>query len=146
MRMCFYIGCVALLSAAPATAAGPQAPRERVSGIGGFFFRAQNPQALKDWYLVNLGVELTPQRPGQAPWRQEAGPTSFEPFPANTGYFGDPAKGWLLDFRVKDLDAMALQLRSAGIDVKVDPTAYPYGRFARLKDPEGNPIELWEPR
>jgi predicted enzyme related to lactoylglutathione lyase len=52
----------------------------------------------------------------------------------------------MLDFRVNDLDAMVAQLRAAGITVKVDPNAYPNGRFARLHDPEGNPIELWEPK
>ena len=69
----------------------------------------------------------------------------FEPFPAGTGYFGDAAKSWMLNFRVPDLDRMAAQLRSAGIRVRVDPKRYPNGRFARLKDPEGNPMELWQP-
>ncbi|MGH7720580.1 MAG: VOC family protein, partial [Gemmatimonadaceae bacterium] len=53
---------------------------------------------------------------------------------------------WMVNFRVRDLAAMAAQLRANGIAVKVDPTTYPNGRFARLQDPEGNPIELWEPK
>jgi predicted enzyme related to lactoylglutathione lyase len=79
------------------------------------------------------------------PWRQEAGPTAFAPFPHDTKYFGDPAKGWMVNFRVRDLDAMVGQLREAKIMVDVVPEAYPNGRFAHLSDPEGNRIELWQP-
>ncbi len=78
-------------------------------------------------------------------WNQQAGPTSFSPFPEKTTYFGDGAKQWMINFRVSDLDRMAAQLEAADIAVKLDPTSYPYGRFARLHDPEGNPIELWQP-
>jgi len=121
------------------------APMERVLGIGGVFFRGRDPQALAGWYESNLGVTRTPRDYGKPVWQQAAGPTVFEPFPSDTAYFGDPAKQWLINFRVANLDAMAAQLRAAGIEVKVDPTRYPNGRFARTHDPEGNPIELWEP-
>ena|ERR1041385_2443583 len=117
-----------------------------VTGIGGFFFRSKNPDILAKWYKVNLGIDLVPADYNQKSWSQEAGPTVFAPFPQDTGYFGDPTKGWMLNFRVRDLDAFVAQLRGAGIEVKVDPEAYPNGRFARLQDPEGNPIELWEPK
>lgn len=60
-------------------------------------------------------------------------------------YFGDEHQMWMVNFRVRDLDKMAAQLRSAGIEVAIDPQTYPYGRFARIHDPEQNPIELWEP-
>jgi glyoxylase I family protein len=73
-----------------------------------------------------------------------AGPTSFTTFSEKTNYF-DPAKQWMLNFRVNDLDKLVGQLTAAGLTVKVDPTVYPYGRFAHLQDPEGNPIELWQP-
>ena len=69
----------------------------------------------------------------------------FEPFPADTDYFRDPAKQWMLNFRVRDLDLMVAQLRAAGIEVEVDPVRYPNGRFARLRDPEGNPVAIWQP-
>ena len=121
------------------------APREKVAGIGGFFFRAKDPKALASWYQQHLGIGLTPSSAGESVWQQEAGPTSFTPFPETTKYFGDPQKSWMLNFRVHDLDKMTAQLRAAGIEVKVDPESYPYGRFARLHDPEGNPIELWQP-
>ena len=114
---------------------------EKVSGVGGIFFRAKDPKALKQWYLDHLGVGGV----GYEPWEQEAGPTAFSPFAQNTDYFGRPEQAWMLNFRVNNIDAMVAQLIAAGIEVKPDPEVYPYGRFARLHDPEGNPIELWQP-
>lgn len=78
-------------------------------------------------------------------WQQRAGSTVFAPFKRDTDYFGRKEQMWMVNFRVDDLDAMATQLRAAGIDVTIDPEAYANGRFARLRDPEGNPIELWQP-
>jgi predicted enzyme related to lactoylglutathione lyase len=118
---------------------------EKVTGIGGLFFRAHDPKALAHWYLEHLGISLTPSKEGDHVWEQEAGPTSFTPFPETTKYFGDPNKVWMVNFRVRDLDKMVAQLRAAGIEVK-DPESYPgIGHFTRLHDPEGNPIELWQP-
>jgi glyoxylase I family protein len=132
-----------------AAAAQPPAttdlPKERVTGIGGVFFRAHDPKALAQWYQDHLGVFVTPQRKDDPVWNQQAGPTAFSPFPEKTNYFGDATKQWMINFRVSDLDKMARQLEAAGIEVKVDPATYPNGRFARIHDPEGNPIELWQP-
>ena len=119
---------------------------ERVSGIGGIFFRANDPPALKRWYEEHLGVTLTPTDYAQQPWRQEAGPTVFEPFPRETDYFGRPEQAWMINFRVRNLEALIAQLQASGVEVTIDPETYPNGRFARLYDPEGNPVELWEPR
>jgi predicted enzyme related to lactoylglutathione lyase len=118
---------------------------EKVIGIGGLFFRARDPQALHLWYQQHLGITPTPRSYDELPWQTEAGITVFEPFPEATDYFGDGGKAWMVNFRVRNLDAMAAQLRAANIEVKIDPEHYPNGRFARLYDPEGNPIELWEP-
>ena len=118
---------------------------EKVAGIGGLFFRAHDPKALGNWYQQHLGVALTPTSEGGTVWQQEAGPTAFSPFPEKSNYFGDPNKVWMINFRVHDLNKMVAQLRAAGIEVK-DPESYPnIGSFARLHDPEGNPIELWQP-
>jgi glyoxylase I family protein len=119
---------------------------EKVIGIGGFFFRAKDPKALGLWYQQHLGILTIPTSYGEHGWQQEAGPTAFAPFKETSGYFGDPQKVWMLNFRVRDLDKMAAQLQAAGIEVKIDPQSYPNGRFARLYDPEGNPIELWQPK
>jgi predicted enzyme related to lactoylglutathione lyase len=127
------------------TRAAKQLPKETVTGIGGVFFRARDPKALAQWYQDHLGVFVTPQSSTDPVWNQQAGPTAFSPFPEKTNYFGDSTKQWMINFRVPDLDKMSRQLEAAGIAVKVDPTTYPNGRFARIHDPEGNPIELWQP-
>ena len=73
------------------------------------------------------------------------GPTVFAPFPSDSEHFGNDAQEWAINFRVRDLDAMVSQLRDAGLTVDVDEEVDPNGRFADLVDPEGNPIQLWEP-
>jgi glyoxylase I family protein len=118
---------------------------EKVTGIGGFFFRASDPAALARWYQEHFGVTPTPASYDDPSWQQEAGPTVFAPFPASTTYFGDEQQTWMINFRVRNLDAMVSQLRESGIAVEIDAETYPNGRFARLNDPEGNPIQLWEP-
>jgi glyoxylase I family protein len=118
---------------------------EKVTGIGGLFFRARDPQGLAGWYRDHPGVTPAPSDYEQLGWLQQAGPTAFASFPETTDYFGDPTQVWMVNFRVRDLDAMVVQLRGVGMAVKVEPQIYPNGRFARLQDPEGNPIELWPP-
>ena len=119
---------------------------ERVTGIGGLFFRAKDPAGLAQWYQQHLGVDLVPADYDQKPWSQEAGPTVFTPFASDTDYFGSMEKQWMVNFRVRNLDAIVAQLRAQNIEARVDPKTYPNGRFARLHDPEGNPVELWEPK
>jgi predicted enzyme related to lactoylglutathione lyase len=117
---------------------------EKVTGIGGLFFRAHDPKALGLWYQQNLGIAVTPTSAEDQPWRQEAGATAFTPFKETTTYI-DAGKSWMVNFRVRDIDKMIAQLRAAGIKVE-DPTTYEnIGRFAHLHDPEGNQIELWQP-
>lgn len=118
---------------------------EKVKGIGGLFFRSREPEALAQWYQQHLGVTVVPSNYDEPGWHQEAGPTGFAPFPETTDYFGDAKRMWMVNFRVGNLEAMMAQLRGAGVAVEIDPQQYPNGRFARLHDPEGNPIELWEP-
>lgn len=119
---------------------------ERVTGIGGLFFRARDPESLSAWYERNLGISPVPTSYEDTPWYQEEGATAFAPMPIDSDTFGRPEQTWMVNFRVRDLDAMVGQLRSAGVDVEVDPESYPNGRFATLADPEGNPIQLWEPK
>jgi len=118
---------------------------ERVEGIGGFFFRAKDPRKLAEWYEANLGVGRVPGGPDTRPWQTTAGAVAFAPFREDTSYFGDKRLQWMINFRVRDLDKMVAQLRTRGIAVEVDAQVYPNGRFARLSDPEGNPIQLWQP-
>ena len=111
----------------------------RITGIGGVFFRARDTDALGKWYEQHLGI------PGF--WSQDAGMTVFAPFKVDTTYF--PAdKQWMINLRVDDLDGLLARLRSADIAIETRPDEWDApetGRFARIHDPEGNPIELWEP-
>lgn len=118
---------------------------EKVIGIGGLFFRARNPVALSTWYQEHFAITKAPADYNQRPWKQQSGATVFAPFPQDTSYFGNSKKDWMVNFRVLSLDAMVAQLRASGVAVEIDPEQHPNGRFARLYDPEGNPIELWQP-
>ena len=115
---------------------------EHVRGIGGYFFRAKDPAALMRWYVDNLGLTDF----NTEVWQQEAGPTVFAPFPADTDYFGRRQQQTMINFRVADLDAMLAQLRAADADVDDEiQTMEGVGRFGWVTDPEGNRIELWQP-
>jgi glyoxylase I family protein len=113
-----------------------------VTGIGGVFLRSRDPEARAAWYREHLGVGTGPG----GSWEQEAGPTVFAAFPATSDYFSRD-QGFMLNFRVTDLDGMVAGLAASGIGVErsdeLDGAGY--GRFARIHDPEGLPIELWEP-
>lgn len=118
---------------------------QKVLGIGGLFFRSDDPKALAKWYEDHLGINLVPDDYDTPCWEQAAGPTVFAPFSHKASEeFGRPEQQWMINFRVADLDGMIAQLQAAGIEIKRDPETYPNGIFARMHDPEGNPIELWE--
>jgi glyoxylase I family protein len=151
-RRTMLVGAASVAAVSSAESATPETkevqmntPTERVLGIGGLFFRSRDPKTLAQWYQLHLGINPVPTDYGQPVWQQAAGPTVFAPFPLDTDYFGSKQQGWLVNFRVRSLNAMVAQLQKSNIEVKVDPGKYPNGRFARLHDPEGNPIELWEP-
>lgn len=118
---------------------------EKVLGIGGFFFRSADPAGLAAWYDRVLGVSPVPQDAETQPWQQEAGATVFAPFDAKTEYFGDSSRPFMLNFRVADLNRMLAQVRAAGVAVSHEMAMDGVGKFARIHDPDGNPIELWQP-
>jgi predicted enzyme related to lactoylglutathione lyase len=115
---------------------------ERVLGIGGYFLRANDPAALGAWYRERLGLDADEN----GSWRQETGVTVFATFESETGYFGSRTQQTMLNFRVRDLDAMLAQLRATGEDVAEETQDMEgVGRFGWVTDPEGNRIELWQP-
>jgi catechol 2,3-dioxygenase-like lactoylglutathione lyase family enzyme len=113
-----------------------------VTGIGGLFFRSSDPDARAAWYREHLGVDAG----HDAIWQQEAGMTVFAPFPADSDYFA-AEQSFMLNLRVTELEALIATLETAGVAVERRPEweATEYGSFARIHDPEGLPIELWEP-
>ena len=118
----------------------------RVTGIGGLFFRAHDPEALNRWYGEHLGVVMLESRTYDDPgWFQDRGECVFSAVDLDSQLPGPLEKSWCINFRVDDLDGVVENLRAAGISVEPDAEPYPNGRFAWLEDPEGNRIQLWEP-
>ncbi len=113
-----------------------------VTGIGGMFFRALDPAALAAWYRDHLGLPAG----HEAIWMQAAGPTVFAPFRQDSDCFAADRQV-MLNLRVDDLASLLATLSDAGIaaETREEWDAGGYGRFARIHDPEGNPVELWEP-
>ncbi|MGH9740919.1 MAG: VOC family protein [Candidatus Acidiferrum sp.] len=131
----------------------------RVTGVGGFFFKAENPAKLADWYRAHLGIALIAAGKGEhAPqfysfqWREKdhpdtIGATAFSIFPATTKYFQPSTASFMMNFRVANLERLLAQLKQEGVQVDDKITDDPSsGRFAYVMDPEGNRIELWEPK
>jgi len=115
-----------------------------VTGIGGVFFRARNPERLRTWYAEHLGVEL--RGFGGAVFSAVAADiTVWHVAPSDDEYFGAPEQRAMLNYRVRDLDAMLGQLRAAGVPIDEKRHQDENGRFAWVTDPEGNRIELFEP-
>jgi predicted enzyme related to lactoylglutathione lyase len=114
-----------------------------VAGIGGVFFRARDPEALRAWYARHLGIEM--EDFGTVFTATEGDQTVWAPFPADTDYFGAGRQQLMVNFRVRDLDAMLEQLRGAGVEVDERVHEMEFGRFGWAVDPEGNRFELWEP-
>jgi glyoxylase I family protein len=110
----------------------------KVTGIGGFIFRAKDPETLANWYKKNLGIDRNK-------WEQQAGPTAFAPMSKDTDYFGKNQQ-FMLNFRVDDLDGLLKQLEANKVKIVKAVEEYAgMGRFASIEDPEGNRVELWEP-
>lgn len=117
---------------------------EKVKGIGGFFFRAKDPAALAKWYETYLGINPSPTSMATPPWISEEGVTVFAPFASDTEYFRAES-AFMVNFRVGNMDAMLKQLATADVTPISDNVEEGLGRFVHIHDPEGNPIELWEP-
>ncbi len=120
---------------------------EKVTGIGGVFFRSADPVALQAWYIEHLGLPADNEGFAIIKWGGDvAGSTVWSPFADDTDYFGDRSQQSMINYRVDDLDAMLAQLRAQGVPVddKVE-VIDGVGRFGWAADPEGNRFELWEP-
>ena len=130
---------------------------KRVTGIGGIFFKSENPEQLYDWYEKHLGIRREPHGQGAAfHWREPQAADGTEPgpqaltawciFPQTTKYFGASKACFMVNYRVDNLDTLLEELKGAGIEIDPHREDYDYGRFAWITDPNGNRIELWEAR
>jgi predicted enzyme related to lactoylglutathione lyase len=123
---------------------------ERVTGIGGIFFKSEDPKKLKEWYRQHMGIEPDADGYVTFKWRELDKPegkasTVWEPFPADTTYFEPTRSQFMINYRVRNLDAMLAQLRAAGATVDEKIEVMEFGKFGWATDPDGNRFELWEP-
>ena len=128
---------------------------KRVTGIGGIFFKSENAQQLYEWYERHLGIQRDPNGGTGFPWRElqaadgtqpgREGFTAWSIFPQTTKYFGESKAGFMVNYRVDNLDALLEDLKNSGVEIDPHREDADYGRFAWITDPDGNRIELWEP-
>ena len=121
----------------------------RVTGIGGIFIKARDPEALAEWYRIHLGVPYRKNEGAGFRWsddpKVDGGMSVFSIFPQNSTYFAPSASTLMINFRVDDLDGLLVKLAAEGVAVDPKREDYDYGRFAWIFDPEGNKVELWQP-
>jgi len=123
--------------------------KKKATGIGGIFFKSQNPEETNGWYEKHLGLVLNeygslfefrmsdePDRKGYLQWG---------PFKHDTTYFEPSTKEFMINFRVENLQDMVKDMKAAGVNVVDEIEEYEYGKFVHVMDPDGNKIELWEP-
>jgi len=123
---------------------------KKVTGIGGVFFKSEDPKAMNEWYTQNLGLPTGPYGV-TFEWRQDEDPskkgsTSWCAFPADTKYFNPSAKPFMINYRVDNLTALLEELKANNVTIVDEIADYDYGKFIHILDPEGNIIELWEPK
>lgn len=123
---------------------------KRVTGIGGIFFKANDPGTLHEWYEKHLGLKREPYNGAMLHWRdaddpEKRGMTVWSLFKKDTKYFDPSQSSFMINYRVEDLDALLALLREEGVEIDPKREDTEYGRFAWIMDPEGNRIELWEP-
>lgn len=121
----------------------------RVTGIGGIFFKTENPDNVKSWYQTHLGLN-TDAYGSSFEWRESADPTKkgytqWSPFKEDTTYFAPSEKAFMINYRVENLEELVEQLKTEGVTILDEMETYSYGKFIHILDPENNKIELWEP-
>ena len=127
-------------------------PAERVTGIGGVFIKAKDPKALGTWYREKLGIAMPGGAPfGKFDWREAGEPgrpasTAWALFKSDSTYFAPSPSSFMIDYRVRNLDRMLAQLKALGVSVEGKVQEDANGKFAWIMDPEGNKVELWEPK
>ena len=139
--------CLGVLMMVRTGESAPAEPTGRITGIGGVFFKAKDPKSLAAWYRDVLGLPL--EAWGGAKLRYDAPKhppaLSWNAFPASTSYFAPSTSEFMINYAVDDMDALLSRLRAKGVAIlKREDDAN--GRFAWILDPEGNKIELWEPK
>ena len=126
-----------------------QTKMKRVTGIGGIFFKCQDPEKMKQWYKTHLGFNTDPYGT-KFDWQEEGdstkkGYTLWAPFAEKTKYFEPSSKDFMINYRVENLEALVEELKKEGVTILDKMETYDYGKFVHILDVEGNKIELFEP-
>ena len=127
-----------------------QTKMEKVTGIGGIFFKCKDPKKIKEWYKTHLGLN-TNEYGATFEWREESdstkkGSTQWSPFAETTKYFEPSTKDFMINYRVADLEVLVEELKKEGVTIVDKIETYDYGKFVHIIDMEGNKIQLWEPK
>lgn len=122
---------------------------KKVTGIGGIFFKCNDPEKMRNWYKTHLGFD-TNDYGATFEWKETTdsaknGSTQWSPFPETTKYFEPSAKDFMINYRVADLEALLEELQKEGVTIVDQIETYDYGKFVHIMDMEGNKIQLWEP-
>lgn len=120
---------------------------KKVTGIGGIFFKCNDPKAINEWYKSNLGLDAEPYG-ASFKWKEmdgKEGTTQWSTFPSATDYFAPSEKEFMINYRVENLEALVEELKKENVTILDEIATYDYGKFIHILDPEGNKIELWEP-
>ncbi|MBX7125099.1 MAG: VOC family protein [Cyclobacteriaceae bacterium] len=121
---------------------------KKVTGIGGVFFKCKDPKAMTAWYAQHLGLETNPYG-ATFEWYEgedkKKAQTQWTPFPETTKYFEPSTSGFMINYRVENLEKLVEELRANGVTIVDKLETYDYGKFIHILDAEGNKIELWEP-
>ena len=129
--------------------ADPKTPA-KVTGIGGIFFKCKDPKQMNEWYKTHLGFDTKPWGTNFE-WRDDANPdkkgsTAWSTFPETTKYFEPSAKEFMVNYRVDDIEALVEQLKTEGVTIVDQIEDSDFGKFVHIMDPEGNKLQLWEPK
>lgn len=121
----------------------------RITGIGGIFFQCDDPNGMREWYRDHFGL-LTDQYGALFEFRLASDPDKtgylqWSTMSRNSEHFKPSKAGFMINYRVENIEALVQQLRKAGVIILDDITSYDYGKFVHVLDPEGNKVELWEP-
>ena len=123
---------------------------KKVTGLGGVFFKCNDPKNMNDWYAKNLGLQ-TSEWGTSFDWRDaddpsKKGTTAWSTFPQDTKYFNPSEKPFMINYRVENLATLLDELKKDNVTIVDEIAEYDYGKFVHVLDPEGNIIELWEPK
>ncbi|MBL7870310.1 MAG: VOC family protein [Cyclobacteriaceae bacterium] len=125
---------------------------KRVTGLGGVFFKTSDPKKIKEWYGTHLGLPID-EYGASFKWididnkeAKEPALTAWSPFARDTKYFEPSEKQFMFNYRVENLVELLKVLKEEGVEIVGEMQEFPYGKFGWIMDPEGNKIELWEPK